>query len=205
MRRKCRAVLKKWVLATAVFAVHRSECSNEKLSESTKIDDLDTQLPAAAVWQQSGQTEHFPNYIRAQLLDRTLMKKSDWMNPLSAPFKAHQSDVSLYLSHFSKLLTVLSFPLAPGWTHDVSRRLVECCFEFSSTWVGRGDKLLSLLFVLVAGWNVFQFQHECRFGSSDTAAPGLHHSGNHQDTITIFSRRCFKNNLFASKEFRWEL
>lgn len=46
MRRKCTAVLKKWVLATAVFAVHRSECSNEKLSESTKIDDLDTQLPA---------------------------------------------------------------------------------------------------------------------------------------------------------------
>lgn len=50
MRRKCRAVLKKWVLATAVFGVHRSECSNEKLSESTKIDDLDThKLPAAAV------------------------------------------------------------------------------------------------------------------------------------------------------------
>lgn len=62
MRRKCRAVLKKWVLATAVFAVHRSECSNEKLSESTKIDDLDThKLPAAAVWQQPRQTEHFPN------------------------------------------------------------------------------------------------------------------------------------------------
>lgn len=83
MRRKCRAVLKKWVLATAVLGVHRSECSNEKLSESTKIDDLNTnKLPAAAVWQQPRQTEHFPNYILAQLLDRTLMKKK-WLDESS--------------------------------------------------------------------------------------------------------------------------